>query len=214
MPNAGATSYFGTGPSATACAHRAGTRRKPCRGFTLEGGRPRTSAAFPAFLAGLTRVRARAMARPTKLTPAVREKIVQAVAACSSYRAAALYAGVADSTLRSWLARGRAEQGATKRVRGEAPYVELVASLERAAAIAEVRAAGQIAKAGETDWRAMAWFLERRDPETFGPPAARLEHTGPDGSPIALDALGIDLDGLTDRDLASLQRILARAAHS
>jgi transposase len=150
------------------------------------------------------------VARPSKLTAHVRERIAQAVSSGASYRAAALSAGVAESTVRSWLARGRAEQGARRHARGERPYVELVEAVEQAAGRAEVRAAVLIAKAAESDWRAAAWFLERRDPETFGPPAARLEHSGPGGGPVTLDALGLDLDRLSDRDLASLQRILVK----
>jgi hypothetical protein len=123
------------------------------------------------------------MARPSKLSAEVREQIALCVSGGASYRAAALSSGIG----------------------------ELLEAVEQAAARAKVRAAAQIAKAAEADWRAAAWFLERRDPETFGPPTARLEHSGPDGGPMTLDALGIDLDRLSDRDLATLQRIFARA---
>lgn len=162
------------------------------------------------------------MARPTKLTPVVREKIVLAVAGGSSYRAAALYAGVADSTFREWLARGRVArldrgagkprrtQRAAKRDRREAPYVELLQSVEEAGARAEVRAAGLLAKAAETDWRAAAWFLERRDPQTFGQRMA-LEHTGADGGPIELAGLALDLSKCSDAELEMLQKVANRA---
>jgi transposase-like protein len=152
------------------------------------------------------------VARPSKLTPALRGRIALAVSGGASLRAAAQVSGVADSTLRSWLARGRSEQGARKRARGELPYVELLEAVERAGARAEVRAAALIAKAAETDWRAAAWYLERRDPETFGPPKLALEHTGVDGGPVKLDGLGLDLSKLSDRDLAALQRIAGRAS--
>lgn len=161
------------------------------------------------------------MARPSKLTPALRERISQALSAGASYRAAAVSAGVGDSTLRAWLARGRVEQAAgrpargtqraIKRARREAPYVELLESVEQAAARAEVRAALLIAKAAETDWRAAAWFLERRDPATFGQRLA-LEHTGPEGGPVELAGLGVDLSGCTDAELEILQKVASRVA--
>ncbi len=149
------------------------------------------------------------MSRPLKLTPAVRERIELAVSAGASYRAAAASAGVGESTLRSWLARGRAERGARKQAAGERPYVELVEGVEEASARAEVRAAALLFRAAESDWRAAAWFLERRDPESFGPPATRLEHTGADGGPVDLDVLG-DLSKLSDSELTQLQQLLEK----
>lgn len=160
------------------------------------------------------------MARPTKLTPALRERIAAAVSGGSSYHAAAMSAGVADSTLRAWLARGRAEQStprtarrtqrATKlRARREAPYVELLESVERAAGRAEVRAAVLITRAAETDWRAAAWWLARRDPETFGERLA-LEHTGEGGGPVELAGLGVDLSRCSDAELKILQKVASR----
>jgi transposase-like protein len=46
------------------------------------------------------------MPRPRKLTIGLRERIAQAVSHGSSYRAAAQAAGIGESTLHSWLARG------------------------------------------------------------------------------------------------------------
>jgi transposase-like protein len=151
--------------------------------------------------------RGRAMARPSKLTPVLRERIELAVSSGCTYRAAAMSAGIAESTFHSWMARGRAEQGATKRAPGEQPYVLLVDAVEEAAARAEVRASVLIAKAAETDWRAAAWFLERRDPETFGPPRQRLEHA----TVTADELLAELLDQATDEELEILQGVAARA---
>ncbi len=145
------------------------------------------------------------MARPSRLTPRLREQIALAVSSGTSYRAAAQSAGVAESTLHSWLARGRAEQGARRGAPGERPYVKLLEAVEEASARAEVRAAALISRAAENDWRAAAWFLERRDPETFGRRLA-VEHTGDD--PVTIDAL---LDGCSDEELEVLQAVATRA---
>lgn len=146
------------------------------------------------------------MARPSKLTPRLRERIALAVSSGASYRAAAASAGVAESTLHLWLARGRAEQGAARRARGEARYVLLVEAVEQASARAEVRAAALFSRAAENDWRAAAWFLERRDPQTFGRRLS-VEHTGDDG-PVTIDAL---LEGCSDEELEVLQAVAMRA---
>ena len=55
-------------------------------------------------------------------------------------------------------------------------------------------------------------LLRSRRPEVYSE-RHRLEHAGPDGGPVkvdAVDGLG-DLSKLSDRDLASLQRILNKA---
>lgn len=185
------------------------------------------------------------LGRPTKLTAKVQEAIADAVTGAASYKAAAMHAGVSETTFHVWLARGRAErdrlagaeaalQGFPARARsdaarqarvraeractpltGEAPYLAFLQRIELADAEGQVRAAGLVAKAGETDWRAAAWLLERRDPGTFGPPRQALEHTGPDGGPpVALVGLDIDFSGLTDDELEILQRIVSPRADS
>ena len=57
--------------------------------------------------------------------------------------------------------------------------------------------------------RLIEFMLKARRPEMYRE-RHTLEHTGPDGGPVQLDALG-DLSRLSDRDLNSLHRILNRA---
>jgi transposase-like protein len=148
--------------------------------------------------------------RPSKLTPKVRGRIEQAVSAGASYSAAAQYVGVAESTLHSWLARGRAERDARKHEPTERRFVLLLDAVERASARAEVRAAATIAEAQGADWRAAAWFLERRAPQDWAPPRLRLEHamTTPDALLSEL------LDQCTDEELEILQDVAARSRRS
>lgn len=139
------------------------------------------------------------------MTPAVRKRVEQAILAGSSFRAAAEFAGVAESTFHSWLARGRAEEGARRRDPGERCYVLLAQAVEQASGRAEVRAAMTITKAQETDWRAAAFFLERRDPANWGKHLA-IEHTEePDRT---FDEL---LNEATDEELEILQALAIRA---
>jgi hypothetical protein len=100
--------------------------------------------------------------RPPKLDPATTEKVVQAIIAGCSRADAARYAGVGESTLRRWIARGRAEK--------EGAFADFADAVLDAEAKASVLANGCIAKAIRNgDWKAAAWFLERRFPERYAP---------------------------------------------
>jgi transposase len=147
------------------------------------------------------------MPRPRKLTIGLRERMATAVSAGSSYRAAAQAAGIGESTLHSWLARGRAEQDARRHNPAERAYVLLLQAVEQASAGAEVRAAKMITEAAGTDWRAALAFLERRDPENWGKRLA-VEHTGTNESAErTFDQL---LDLATDEELELLQEVAER----
>jgi hypothetical protein len=63
------------------------------------------------------------MARPTKLTAEVRERIARAVRLGASYEHAAMAGGVSYRTLRNWMARGEAES------RG--PFLQLLHATKR-----------------------------------------------------------------------------------
>lgn len=100
------------------------------------------------------------MARPTKLTPELQEKICQAIRAGNYIETAAAYAGVNKSTLYDWLKRGgRAKSG---------KYKEFSNAVEKALAEAEVRDVFIIGKAAEENWQAAAWRLERKFPDRWG----------------------------------------------
>ncbi len=100
--------------------------------------------------------------RPTKLTPEVQEKLLQALSVGSPRAHAAAYAGVDDSTLRRWLVRGRKED--------EGPYAEFRQVVLEAESRAQMAAMACVTKAvREGDWKAAAWMLERRRPEQFAP---------------------------------------------
>jgi len=99
--------------------------------------------------------------RPSKLTPAVQEKVVQALHIGNHRKHAAQFAGIDECTLRRWMARGKNP--------AEEAYVAFRQAVEEAEAKAHVMAMGAIAKAARTDWRAAAWMLERRLPEHYAP---------------------------------------------
>jgi hypothetical protein len=58
--------------------------------------------------------------------------------------------------------------------------------------------------------RLIEFLLKARKPDVYRE-HHQVELAGPDGGPVKLDGLGLDLDKLSDRDLAALQRIAGRA---
>ncbi len=92
------------------------------------------------------------MGRPSKATEQRIEALLGALRAGNTREAAAAHAGIDRTTLYRWMGRNRA-----LRVR-----------VEGAEADAEVRFAAQVAQAASTDWRAAAWWLERRRSASYG----------------------------------------------
>jgi len=100
--------------------------------------------------------------RPPKLTPAVQEKILQALHLSNHRKHAAAFAGVGERTFRRWMACGANPD--------DVPYASFRQAVEEAEAKAHVMSMGCIAKAARGgDWKAAAWMLERKLPEHYAP---------------------------------------------
>lgn len=98
--------------------------------------------------------------RPTKLTPEVAKKITWALRLGNFRKTAAAYAGVSERTLTEWLSRGSREESGL--------YADFYAEVMEAEQAAEVRALGAIHQAMQRgDWKAAAWFLERKHPDRY-----------------------------------------------
>lgn len=98
--------------------------------------------------------------RPTKLTPELQKKIIDAIRAGNYMETAAAYAGISKDTFFRWLRKGaRAKSGI---------YKEFHDAVEKALAEAEVRDVMIIANAATSDWKAAAWRLERKFPDRWG----------------------------------------------
>ena len=54
------------------------------------------------------------MARRTKLTPEIEQRIIQAIQAGGTYQIAAQFAGIGESTLYLWMKQGREGRNKTK----------------------------------------------------------------------------------------------------
>jgi hypothetical protein len=116
------------------------------------------------------------MGRPSKATAARIEALIAALLAGNTREAAATHADIDRTTLYRWLERDAG----------------LRARVEKAEADAEVRFAAQIARAAGDDWRAGAWWLERRRPKSYGraqATAAAAVEAAENDTPHLLDAL-------------------------
>ena len=106
------------------------------------------------------------MGRPTKLTPGVQARIVQALEAGHYVEVAAQLAGIDKDTYYEWLKQGE---------KGKAPYAAFSDAVKAASAKAEEDALAT-AKAGATGtesnpgphWTSAMTFLERRYPHRWG----------------------------------------------
>ena len=163
------------------------------------------------------------MARPTKLTQSITaidpetgqeveitvgEAIVQALKMGAYVEDAAEAAGVADSTVFSWIARGQEHDGAEKIPERERPYVEFSVAVERARAGSVVFNLSLIRRAAlEGTWTAAAWWLERTRPEQFGRRIVEARHSGSVARPE-----GLDLSTLSDDEVDRLEELMAKAS--
>lgn len=95
----------------------------------------------------------------TKLTPEREQRIVQLLKA-GQHRSTVCHAvGIGERTLRTWLARAD---------EGDERWTEFARRVREAEAECETRAIVAIQVKGKDDWRAMAWWLERRFPLRWG----------------------------------------------
>ncbi len=142
------------------------------------------------------------MGRKTKLTPEVQKRICEIIRAGNFAATAASVVGIDESTFYRWMSEGE------KATRGQ--YREFRNAVKKASAEAEQKNVKYIQSAAPKNWQAAAWWLERRNPDTWGR-KDRHEHTGADGGPIQ-EQITLDFASLTDDDLATLEQLGAKAA--
>lgn len=106
-----------------------------------------------------TRPRGRKPGRPTKFTPQLGAAVCKLIGLGVPIGAACQVEGVGRTTLRDWRKQGAA---------GVEPFDAFVVELERALATVEVQVTINVVKASKRDWRAGAWWLERRRPRRYG----------------------------------------------
>jgi hypothetical protein len=145
--------------------------------------------------------------RPPLLTDELRDRVVQVVTAGNYLKTAAQFAGVGQSTLMGWLARGRAaaaqvQQGYDVEAE-ELRYLTFLEAVTQAETVAEVSAVTHWRRAFPEDWRAARDYLARKRPEqwaaktTIAISSEDAERRIEEATMQALTALGVDTDGMT-----------------
>jgi hypothetical protein len=92
------------------------------------------------------------VSRPPKYTPQRAERVLQAIHSGCTRAAAASHAGIDETTLYRWVGR----------------YASFASDLRAREDEVEIRAVATVQQAWRDDWRAAAWWLERRRPEAYG----------------------------------------------
>lgn len=119
----------------------------------------------------------------------ITEKIIEMVRDGVPFKFACQGAGTHESSGTRWRQRGeralQVESDTGTMPPGEYPYAKFTLDLAAARAEAVSRRIKQIDAAGETQWQASAWWLERQLPQEFGR-TDRHELTGASGGPIQI----------------------------
>ncbi len=108
--------------------------------------------------------------RPSKLTPQFREEFVNLIKYGNYVETACAMMGIDRSTYYYWMKKGENSKRATK-------YRKFYLEVEHAKAWSEARDLAILKKHAETNWRAMAWYLERRYPGHWGEKVVRIPVT-------------------------------------
>jgi hypothetical protein len=136
----------------------------------------------------------RGRGQPTKLTPEVTERLVEALKAGNYIETACTYAGIGVSTYHAWVAKAE-ETGANK------DFTDFLDAVKKARSEAEIRNVALIQQAAQKNWTAAAWWLERSQPARWGRQTKTInEISGPEGAPIQIeDARAEVLDFIRSR---------------
>jgi hypothetical protein len=111
------------------------------------------------------------LGRRIKLTQEVYETIITTLEEGNFFCTACQIAGVTERTCYNWMRRGEElntrypEDDPTDAE--ELLFLSFYVAVKRAKAVAISNAVANIIKAGDRDWRASAWFLERTCPEDW-----------------------------------------------
>lgn len=103
------------------------------------------------------------MARRSKLTPQTQKRILDAIKLGATYELAAKYGGISYETFNEWRKGKPAFSEALAQAEGDGALIWL-AKIEKAAS--------------DGDWRAAAWKMERRYPDTYGRTVSEQQHSG------------------------------------
>lgn len=114
------------------------------------------------------------MARPSKFTTAIVDRLLKAIRLGATYDLAAKSAGISYQTFNEWRQGRMFPKGTTADQKRE--FVE---AIEKAEGDAAVQWLAKIEKAASDGaWQAAAWKLERRYPKDYGRQVHDVNHSG------------------------------------
>ena len=130
--------------------------------------------------------------RPTLLNEPKMEAIVDFLERGNTFTSTARAVGINPVTLTQWVKRGRELSTLNRELdEQERMFVDFSMAVEKARAMAEIRALEKIRQAGDSSWQAAAWYLERANPQEWGL-VRRTEVTGADGGAIQVDVEAVN----------------------
>lgn len=100
---------------------------------------------------------------PRLLTKPTAKRICEALSMGHTHKTAAQLAGISPQTLAQWLSKGDTEEQTDQ----TQPYIALRCAVLLAEAEAEDTSIRSVRAAGDTDWKAHAWWLSRRHSHTW-----------------------------------------------
>ncbi len=120
----------------------------------------------------------RRIGRPSRLTPDVEARILNAIRCGAPNKVACAAAGIGERTLYQWEEKARAQP--------DSEYAQFAQKLTRAREEGIAARLAIVMKAAKVDWRAATWLLERDLPDLFSL-KYRVEHSA---APVSIaDAL-------------------------
>ncbi|MFM6455022.1 MAG: hypothetical protein ACKPH7_24830 [Planktothrix sp.] len=105
--------------------------------------------------------------RPSKLTPAIKSKLLSMIRIGVPLESACKCCNLDYSTVKEWIQRGKG----THSSRGKTPEFSAFAdSYEQAIGECEANLIASIQQSASHDWKAAAWLLARRHPDRWSEP--------------------------------------------
>jgi len=92
--------------------------------------------------------------RPTKFTPAIRARLIEAISIGSTYKIACQYSGISRDTLHRWMVKGEQQKTGV--------YRTFYDDIKRAEAKGAVSMLAIINNEARKNWKCAAWLLERK----------------------------------------------------
>jgi len=113
--------------------------------------------------------------KPALLEPVKREELLNLIVLGVPISKSVGMVGISEATFYNWMSRGLIEKERLNTIANAKPkpeekiYLEFLESVTRARAEAVAKKVAVISSAaGQGDWKASAWWLERQVPEEFG----------------------------------------------